>query len=213
MPKPIREISRGRNRRIPHPVIIIVCEGAKTEPTYFKHFKKRDKLLRVEIVKGAKGTSYQAVINKAIEAKEKHVGKTETEWSVWCVSDVDADLKTPYSQSSKNSQLREYAKEAANHGFKVALSNPCFEVWFLLHFTYTTGYLQNYGVVARKLSEYLGDYQKDTDIFGILLAEQETAINRAKRLNAFHIEQGKADYMDTSVNPHTNVWELVELLR
>jgi len=213
MPKMIREMSRGRNKRIPHPVIIIVCEGTKTEPTYFKHFKKRDKLLRIEIVKGAKGTSYQALINTALEAKEKHVSKTESEWVVWCVSDVDADIKTPYNQSSKNNQLNEYAKKAANNGFKIALSNPCFEIWFLLHFTYTTGNLQNYDAISRRLAEFLPDYQKNNDIFSILLDKQETAISHAKKLKAFHIEQGRVDYMNSSVNPNTNVWELIKVLK
>ena len=213
MPKQIQTLPRGRNKRVPHPVVIIVCEGEKTEPTYFKHFKKRDKLLRIEIVKGAKGTSYQALINTALEAKERHVSKTESEWAVWCVSDVDADIKTPYNQSSKNSQLKEYAKKAANNGFKIALSNPCFELWFLLHFTYTTGSLQNYSAVSRKLSEYLPQYEKNSDIFNLLLDKQKTAINHAKKLKAFHIEQGKPDYMNSSVNPSTAVWELVEALK
>ncbi|MCL1883291.1 MAG: RloB family protein [Defluviitaleaceae bacterium] len=215
MPKPIREMPRGRNKRTPHPVVIIVCEGAKTEPTYFEKFKKRDKPLRIEIVKGAKGTSYQAVINMAVEAKEKHVGNTETKWTVWCVSDVDADPNTPYSQSSKNDQLSEYAKEAAVRGFNVALSNPCFEIWFLLHFTYTTGHLQNYDAVVKKLfaSEYLPGYQKNSDIFGVLADKQDTAINHAKKLKVYHAEQGRVDYMDCSANPYTNVWEIVESLK
>jgi len=137
----------------------------------------------------------------------------ESDWVVWCVSDVDTDVKTPYNQSTKNSQLREYAKKAANHGFKVALSSPCFELWFLLHFTYTTGILQDYDAVSKRLSEYLPDYQKNYDIFGLLLDKQETAISYAKKLKAFHIEQGKPDYMNSSINPNTNVWELVEVLK
>jgi hypothetical protein len=58
MAKTIRETQRGSRKRIPHPVIIIVCEGEKTEPIYFNHFKKRDKPLRIEVVKSAAGKSY-----------------------------------------------------------------------------------------------------------------------------------------------------------
>jgi len=43
------------------------------------------------------------------------------------------DYNTPNNQSSKNRQLEKYFKDAKNKKFKVALSNPCFEFWFLLH--------------------------------------------------------------------------------
>jgi len=212
MHKIIRETSRGKNKRTPYPIVIIVCEGAKTEPTYFENFKKRNKPLRIEIVKGAKGKSYQTLVDKAIETKEKKVSKIETECTVWCVSDVDANTNTPYSQISKNSQLHEFAKEAEKYGFRIALSNPCFEVWFLLHFTYSTSYLKNYDAVMKNLIEYLPEYEKKTDIYGKISDKQKIAINNTKKLKKFHKEQGRELEIDISFNPYTKVWELVESL-
>jgi len=215
MAKQIRETSRSKTTRSPYPVVIIVCEGEKTEPVYFNHFKKmnRNKPLHIEIVKDASGKSYTALIKKAAEAKKDYVDKTDvTEWDVWCVSDVDVDYNTPDSQSARNIQLKKYANDAKSNNFKIALSNPCFELWFLLHFECSTGNIRDYPAVKKILSKYLPDYQKNNDVYGQLSDKMETAMLNAKKLKDYHKEHGKTDYMDVSVNPYTNVWELVESL-
>ena len=212
MAKKIQETARGKKTKLTNPVVIIVCEGKETEPSYFENFKKRDKPLKIEIVKNAAGKSYPALIKKAVESKRKYVDGTESKWDVWCVSDVDVDYKTPDSQSAKNKQLIKYANDATQNGFKIALSNPCFEIWFLLHFTYTTGTMQNYNAVDNVLSKHLPDYKKNIDVFGFLADKLETAIANGKKLKQYHEEQGKKDFIDVAVNPYTNVWELVESL-
>ena len=213
MAKTIREAPRGGKKRNPHPIIIIVCEGEKTEPIYFNHFKKRDKPLHIIVEKSAAGKNYPALIKKAVEAKKEYIDNTDvTKWEVWCVSDVDMDYKTPDNKSARDNQLKEYAKNADDNGFRIALSNPCFEFWFLLHFIYTTGYIKDYDAVVTKLAEYLPDYKKNIDVYNILEDKQAIAINNAEKLKHHHEKQGKTDYMDTSMNPYTNVWELVNAL-
>jgi len=141
MAKPIRETPRGIEKRTTYPLVVIVCEGKKTEPTYFEHFRGRHKPIKIEIVTNAAGKNYDAIIAEAIKAKDKYVTGTESSYSVWCVSDVDVDYNTPDSQSAKNARLKKYSKDASRNGFKIVLSNPCFELWFLLHFAYSTGYI------------------------------------------------------------------------
>ena len=212
MAKTILEPSRKSRKGKVHPVVIIVCEAEKTEPIYFSHFKKRDKPLRIEIVKGVEGIGYHALIKKAVDAKIKYVDGTKSTWDIWCVSDVDVDRNTPSNQSIRNRQLKDYAKEARKNGIKIALSNPCFELWFLLHFIYTSGYMPDYDAVAKELVEYLPHYQKNCDVYGLLEDKQATAVSHAKMLKLYHEGQGKADYMDVSLNPYTNVWQLVSSL-
>ena len=133
--------------------------------------------------------------------------------AVWCVSDVDVDNNTPDAQKSKNIQLNEYTKMANEHGFKIALSNPCFELWFLLHFEYTAGYIDDYDAVEKKLLAHLPNYKKNGDIFGIIVDRQASAIDYAKKLKRYHeVELERTDLYNVSVNPYTNVWELVESL-
>jgi len=212
MAKKIQETARGKKTKLTNPVVIIVCEGKETEPSYFENFKKRDKPLKIEIVKNAAGKSYPALIKKAVESKRKYVDGTESKWDVWCVSDVDVDYKTPDSQSARNKQLKEYAKNATDNNFKIALSNPCFEVWFLLHFTPNIGYMQDCNTVEKVLSKHLHNYQKNRDVFGLLADKLESAVSNGKKLKQYHEEKGKKDFIDVAVNPYTNVWELVESL-
>ena len=206
-----QEIQRGRNKRHTKPVVIIVCEGKVTEPKYFGNFKGRHKPIKIEIVKGAAGKNYDALIKEADRAVHKHVIDTDGSYSVWCVSDVDVDHNTPGNYSTRNDQLKKYVAEAKSRKFEVALSNPCFELWFLLHFTPNPGYMRDYDAVKKELSVGLPNYQKNSDVYSLLAANQATAIDNAKSLEQIQ-KQNKTDLMDVTVNPYTSVWKLVEAI-
>ena len=87
----IKEQSRGSKTRTPHPAIIIVCEGAETEPLYFKHFIARNKPLRIVICTGAAGKSCREIIQTAIREK-KELEKLEGVVDVWCVPGREANI-------------------------------------------------------------------------------------------------------------------------
>ena len=98
--------------------------------------------------------------------------------------------------------------------FQIALSNPCFELWYLLHFVYSTSELPTYKAVEQKLSTpvHIPNYDKREDYFDKLEKNMDTAIKNAKKLKQFHVEQGKSNLFDVTTNPYTNVWELVEFI-
>ncbi|MCL2398397.1 MAG: RloB family protein [Defluviitaleaceae bacterium] len=202
---------RKSKQKTPRPVVIIVCDAKKTEPIYFSHFKnkKRDKLIDVKVVKSAAGKSYDAIIKKAIESAKGVEGKC----TVWCVSDTDVNHNIPNAMDAKNKQLKKYVEDAKKHGFEIALSNPCFEFWFLLHFTYTAANLKDYNAVVNELVAYLPDYQKNSDVYDKLSNRQTTAIDNAKKLRRHYEEEQKTPNLwDVSVNPYTDVYRLVESL-
>jgi len=89
MARMMREAARESKKKATYPAVIIVCEGAKTEPIYFNNFKNRNKPLRIKVVDSAAGKSYDALIQAAVDAEEKHIKGTEGEHTVWCVSGVD----------------------------------------------------------------------------------------------------------------------------
>ena len=217
MAKRGEETQRGRKNRPTYPIAIIVCDGKKTEPIYFRQMKmqQRHKPIKIEIVKGAAGQSYDALIKEAERAVNEYVLETDSsKYTVWCVSDVDVDHNTPGSISAKNTQLKKYETDAKRRGFKIVLSNPCFELWYLLHFDYSTGIMQNYNAVLDKLSisAYLPNYKKNSDVYNMLADKQTTATDNAKKLHRYHKSQGKIDFMNVSANPYTNVWKLVEFI-
>lgn len=98
--------------------------------------------------------------------------------------------------------------QAQKAGFRVAWSNECFEIWYLLHFEYcdASRSREQYQV---PLSGYLGaPYQKnDREMYNRLLRQQSTAIRNARRLIEFH---GSA--APSRQDPCTHVVHLVEEL-
>lgn len=117
--------SRHRNTKIR---ILIVGEGQQTEPNYFR--KLRDEPVvkaRFAItVKGGHGFSQDLVVEEAIEHKRKAERRSEAYDEVWCVIDVEGP--------SKAESLARACDLARTNGITLWLSNPSFEVWFLLHF-------------------------------------------------------------------------------
>jgi hypothetical protein len=74
--------------------ILIVCEGEKTEPNYFRKFPENPEVYdRIDI----HGTGYNTVslVNEAIRLKNEALKKREPYIEVWCVFDKD-DFSTEH---------------------------------------------------------------------------------------------------------------------
>ena len=104
-------------------------------------------------------------------------------------------------------------QEATANDISIALSNPCFELWFLLHFEYSTGHMKNYADVIKRLTTYFPGYDKNVDVYGDLVDRLNTAIRNGKKLQRHHSENGAIQLLDVSVATYTNVWELVETIQ
>ena len=179
---------------------LIVCEGEKTEPYYFKSFPVNPKLIRLDIQ--GKGRNTNSLVEKAIELK-KGSESDETD-RFWCVFDRDKNPKNPNDAQNFNAAIN----NAKNNGIKVAYSNDAFELWYLLHFHYYNA------AISRKdyqnmLTNLLGhEYKKNSEtIYEELKDKQQDAIKHAKRL----LQEYDRPNPETD-NPSTTVHLLVEEL-
>ncbi|SDG32219.1 RloB-like protein [Lentzea fradiae] len=77
------------------------------------------------------------------------------------------------------------------------MSDPCFELWLLLHFKAHNAFIEKGKSACALLAEYVPGYDKRLD-FSRFDDRVEAAIKRAKELPAG--------------NPSTDVWRLVEML-
>jgi hypothetical protein len=114
---------------------------------------------------------------------------------VWCVFDVD-----------EHHYLPEARQQAADNGIHVALSNPCFELWVLLHFRNQTAHIDRHKV-QHACREHLPAYEKTLPC-DILFERYSFALDRAKKLDAWQQSRNKAEG-----NPYTAVFLLVEKLK
>jgi hypothetical protein len=129
------------------PQFLIVCEGKKTEPNYFKSLRAE---LRVSVnvrVEGI-GDNTDSLVERAIELKDE-----DDYVQAWCVFDRDS---FPANRFNRAIQLVE------NNGLQVAYSNEAFELWYILHFEYLQAGLPR-DDYAEKLTRHLGKkYRKKT---------------------------------------------------
>jgi hypothetical protein len=189
-------LKRRGNFRNRNKIVLIITNGEKTEPIYFENFKKKNSSIKTEIRKES-GSDPITLIKFAIRIKDAY----DTD-RIYCVYDVD---------SSSDELLRKAKIMADRNSMTACVSNPCFELWFLLHYVnYTSGF-SCYEDLKSKLLDYMPDYEKTLDVYARLQPLQQTAISNAKRLMEYHAEEGNNSSIK-KCNPSTQVHELVEYL-
>lgn len=179
--------------------ILIVCEGGKTEPNYFKKFPIDKSKYHVE--SRGEGRITKSLVERAIEIQKITLLPFN---KIWCVFDKDDNSDEVFNEA------RQIAK--ANN-IEVAYSNEAFELWYLLHFNYY------YSAISRqqyreKLTELLGHkYEKNSEnMYQELEDKQPDAIRNAEKLLNDHFERnGRIE--PAKDNPSTTVHKLVEELR
>lgn len=206
---------RGIRRRSIRPVILIVTEGAQTEPKYFEHFRTRNNNVDIRVVgsrSNAGESDYMSLVRKAVEYKNKNqLSKTNGD-TIWIVADGDVNYNNPNPVAEKDKQLQKARKVADAKDIQFVLSNPCFELWFLLHYQYTTKFLSTYNDVNGLLKKYIRDYEKANDVYGELVEHIEQAIENSRKLETYQQKNGHNLPFGIYVNPFTDVFKLIELL-
>jgi len=197
-------LRRRRAMKAPYDVILIVCEGAKTEPNYFAELKKAFLLSNANVRICGRGSDPLSVVDFAIETFRR-----EPEFDrVYCVFDRDR-------HKTYNAALDRVRRTRLGRGSKIFAipSVPCFEFWLLLHFTYTTKPFDAPAGdsicfrVIEGLKNHLPAYRKgQQDVFYKMQDKLDNAITNARQVEQFHQTSG-------TDNPSTLVYSLVEYLR
>jgi hypothetical protein len=119
--------------------------------------------------------------------------------SVWCVFDRNA-----------HAQIDRAFARAQENDINIAFSNPCVELWFFLHFEYSTGYVTRRQILG-KLKGWVSEYHKAVDVYEPLLGHQHQAMRCAENLREYHQASADRDVV-VPPNPWTSVDELVRYL-
>ena len=123
----------------------------------------------------------------------------------------DCDRDSFVAHSGKN-QYEDVLNICRKRKFGFYLTNPCFEFWYLLHFQYTTKFFKDYPAVKNALTTYLPDYEKTGDVYSQLSAHTTNALQNAKRVEQYHLQNGSSKPFGIAVNPFTDIYQLVESL-
>lgn len=180
--------------RLPRKTFLIVCEGTKTEPNYFRSFEVLS--AKVEI----RGTGRNTL--SLVHYAERILDERDEEFDeVWLVFDKDS-----FSSVSFNNAVF-FCQAHHDEGFRVAYSNEAFELWYLLHFELITKPISRFNYNAM-LSKRMKTYYKKNlpNMYQQLLPRQPLAIENAKLLYEKRSNSPAKD------NPSTTVFQLVEEL-
>lgn len=202
-----KSLKRLPAKRDPYDVVLIVCEGGKTEPNYFRELRDAFRLntANIQIVGKECGSAPRNVVSFAIEKYKQEKGYDR----VYCL--FDKDRHPTYNEALTRVRDTNLAK---GHSIYAITSVPCFEIWLLLHFHYTTRAFGGRGPdtsicaeVIEELQRDLPDYTKGMkDLFARLQDRLDEALDNASRLKVYNESVG-------SDNPSTEVHKLVEYLR
>ncbi|MGJ3264829.1 MAG: RloB family protein [Salinarimonas sp.] len=188
-----RGLARRPPRRAPRIKITLFCEGEVTEPDYLGRLAAE---VGLKLLWGRKGGKPAELVEAAIDARraakaEGFAGPHE----IWVVFDCD-----------EHPQVADARRRAEANGVRVAYSEPCFEVWPLLHHPDGVGPMTSPEAVER-VCERFPSYRR-VKILGYeaLRPHLDDAVARAGRLR-------RANEATGVTNPYTDVDILVELIR
>lgn len=207
-----KQLERKLARRASYDRILIVSEGSKTEPNYFKEIRTACRLHTANIVvhPSGLGTEPNKVVQHAKElfengAPHKRIWPRAFErvYVVFDRDDHNSYFEALQVAASLDGKLKNDNRQPVL--FQAIASVPNFEIWLLLHFEDIQAPIHRDDVIHR-LKKYIPDYEK-----GICNAFERTrnqlsfAIHRAKRLAHIHNAH-------TAPEPYTAIFDLVELL-
>lgn len=193
-----RRTSRRIVRRKSLRIIRVHTEGRVTEREYLRHI--RDESVKLKF--GDFGKSPMALVEQAkcelrMERRKRAVNRRFDE--VWCVFDHDGREATD-----------RVIREAVRVGVKTAVSNPCFELWIILHMQDQTGYTLTR--TAQKLAQKLG-LMKGKNLVHTAADQLRTmygdAKRRARALDTMHQRNGSS----AGSNPSSSVWRIADRMR
>lgn len=202
-----RNLNRSSAQKDAYDLVLIVCEGEKTEPYYFKDLIRMEKLSSVNIsVIPSNGSDPVSVVDTAIEKREQQAKYLSFD-AIYCVIDRD-----------KHPNFNQAIDKAKANDIKIIVSYPSFEYWYICHFDFyrssivPTGNKSAGNNCVSILNQYWKkvfkkDYAKNQDgLYALLLDRLEVAIKNAQ--NGLKQAQGEGE-----LNPSTQVYELVDYLR
>lgn len=190
-------LKRRAGSRPERRTILIFTEGKNSEPDYLRGLRKLDHIasstsVNVEI------SPHHGVPLTLVKYAAERVDDPEID-ECWAVFDVEWPQHHPH--------LAEALELAEAQGVRVAVSNPCFEIWLILHLDDHSRFLDN--PEAERFSRALdGRAGKSIDP-DIYLPHRAVAIMRANRLASRHAKNGTLFPED---NPSSSMSDLVESL-
>lgn len=189
--KPFKRKSGFRDATL----FVIATEGEKCEQCYFEKLVSDEYYynpkVHTEVLPSIDGKSSPRDVIKLLDKFKKEY-KLKKDDELWLVIDRD-------KQSWSMTQIRQVAQLCQQKKYELSLSNPCFEIWILLHLTdlsiysseQLTNLLENQKVTKNRtaleveIMKFNNSYNKSNPDLDRILPNVVDAIERAALLDKF----------------------------
>jgi hypothetical protein len=196
-----RSLTRKIATRKPRKTLVVFCEGVRTEPEYLDALKRQPWVrdvaavdLRVETRHG--GSVPRTLVALASKARKRAIVEEAEIDEFWCVFDVEWPKNHP--------GLEEAIQQARANGIELAVTNPCFELWLILHFKDHSAWIENSEALRlRRRLDGSSDKGLEATKYMPFIAD---AVRRAVGLDQRHLRDGTVFPRD---NPSSGMHRLV----
>ena len=194
---------RNDVRRTRKPVMLIAAEGRnKTEKQYFSSFQDQHGNYSIRFATGLE-TDPVGMLKAMEKAWKKNELSEKDGDKAYIVLDMDC-------KPEKIQLVKELKKKSKNIRFIV--SNPCIEVWFILHYIYTTHQFKDSKEPKKELAKYIPAYEESMDISAIIRPMLNDAKKHLEQLKGYYENLGVA-WGDAECNPMTDIDEVLKELK
>lgn len=215
-PKSGKSLKRRAAFRQERDRVLIVTEGSKTEPDYFRRLIRELGLTTAKVVIVSDGGS--SPIN-VVEDTEKLLQKDEDFEHIYCV--FDRDRHSTYDKALAAIHCLAGRRRFSSKTVLAITSVPCFEYWYLLHVCESRKPYQGLTAESSPGQALLADlckydvfrnYKKsDCDaFFESIRLQRETAIKRAEAFLEVAGAEGDPPFHE---NPSTRVHLVIKALQ
>jgi hypothetical protein len=152
--------------------LIIACEGAIREKVYFESLAHRKQKVKIKVLAPEKEDAGHSapnwILDRAITFTQE-IGANQFD-SLWFVLDTD----------NWKREILEEIKDECKENWFIALSNPCFEAWLIMHYLNPNEIESTTckGLKRELNSKVLGGYKVE-----VALRNVSQAIDRAKSVD------------------------------
>ncbi len=187
-----RPIHRSENRTRDASLVVIASEDRYAVKQYFDIFQSTR--VQFHVLETDQGRSSPEHVMARLDEylAEYSVGEGD---QFWLVCDTDHWIQSDHIQN-----LVEVVKRCRQKGIFVALSNPCFDLWLLLHFDNFPSTRQlSCGQVGDLIRGKLGKFNK-TRVFDLPISDADVTIAIARSRNNYIHSDIIPDQTQTAVH-------------
>lgn len=195
-----------RRERLRNRLVLFAAEGHnETERLYFKDLIRDTDGV---VLKKAYGNETDPVgmVKNIIASMDTFGFDLDYGDIAFCLIDLDCN-------KTKEQQIREATKLAADNNIQIIVSNPCFELWYICHYTSSPKNYTSSKELLRDMPSYIKGYGKAKEgLYAVTKDKIATAIENSKRLEKRAFANGY-EIHTVGFAPATDVYKVFPLIK